>query len=111
MEIARLVIADLGIGLLPFNYIGILLALLVHLANPRTSSDGSTGRPGWATAVFWMVMAIVTGFAAKAAKMEENMGYKRSGRQELYPIDDVFVDNLTMACVGVVLAGLEILIS
>lgn len=117
VEIARLIIADLGIGLLPFNYVGILLALLVHIATrkaPRDHlADGSVANRNWrlqcATAIFWGVMAVVAAVTAASAKMEENMGYIRIGQQALYPVDDVFVDNLTMACVGIVLAGLETL--
>lgn len=121
LEIARLSAAQLGIGLLPFSYVGVLLAAGVHFMS-RTSSKEvqpistrvalSRTKAKWilrcCSAMFWVLLLVAMSIKAAAAKMEENAGLVRKGVQANYPVDDSFVDNLTMACVEGVLVLLEL---
>ena len=122
LEIARLSAAQLGIGLLPFSYVGVLLAVVVHFCSREVQQlvSSSTARVvspfrsrvNWVlrccSALFWVLLLVVMSVKAAAAKMEENAGFVRNGVQAKYPVDDSFVDNLTMACVEGVLALLEL---
>ena len=109
LEIARLVTAELGIGLLPFTYAGILLAVALHALNSvgnksRTFKYMAKG----ANLLYWMMLVVV--FAIKVAT------YVKEGvdsRNNIYPVDqykvsDEVIDVSTMIGVAVVLAIVEL---
>lgn len=118
LEIARLSIAQLGIGLLPFNYVGVLLALVVHILSKtpqpepgRSLEQFRSRRNGvlrFCNLLFWLLLLVAMVLKTIALKTEENRGFVRTGTQAKYPVDDSFVDNLTMVCVEAVLWFLEI---
>ena len=109
LEIARDSVAQLGIGLLPFSYVGILVALLIHIFTRSTMQTRTRAAHllRSCNSLFWIMLLVGQAIKAASAKIEENMGYLRSSQQAKYPVDDTFVDNLTMACVDLVLAILE----
>ena len=100
LEIARLSVAHLGIGLLPFTYIGVLTACAIHAFVTTRLAKG-------ASALFWVALA-----AAMAVKLSTLV--KEEGRRERigvaakYPLGDQVTDNGVMVGVEVVLAALEI---
>lgn len=99
LEIVRLSLIHFGIGLLPFSYVGLILAATLHW------SRGVRGRI-WAwqavNAVIWiggMVMAVV-----KVAGLAKE-GIPRDGSK--YPMSDQILDVAVIAGVYAVIAVLE----
>ena len=103
LEIARLAIADLGIGLLPFKYVGILIVLLNHIF-----WRSKTAR--FANVSYWLMELIVTALKT-AAEQSEQQGSARRVKDQLpggkYPTSDEALDNAVILGVQVVLIGLE----
>ncbi|KAF2087048.1 hypothetical protein K490DRAFT_42560 [Saccharata proteae CBS 121410] len=103
LEIARLVVAELGIGLLPFTYVGVLAALANRLTWPCRVSR-------LANAAFWLMLVVVMGL--KTAAEADEMGGRVERRKATegvgrYPTSDEVIDNAVMVGVEVGLAALE----
>lgn len=99
LEIARLSVAHLGIGLLPFVFVGVLVAGIVHAVIP-TRFARAVG------ALFWIALAAT--MAVKLAALREEEGrYNRYGIAAKYPLGDEVTDVGVMIGVEVVLAVLE----
>ena len=103
LELARLVAAELGIGLLPFGYVGMLLAVF-----NRLTWRSKTAR--LANVVFW-VLSIVAMALKTAAEQKEQDGPTRRVKDQTtqgnYPTSDEALDNGVMVGVQVLLAALE----
>ena len=103
LEIARLSIADLGIGLLPFTFGGILLALIL-----RASWQARTVR--MLNAAYWVLLAAVLSVKLVAELKEGEGSQKRvmgHGVVGRYPTSDEVIDVATMVGLDVVLGLLE----
>jgi hypothetical protein len=104
LEMARLVVAELGIGLLPFTYVGVLIALANRIAwRSRTV--------GLVSALYWIMLAAAMALKV-AAEQAEQMGpeirAQGVGVQGMYPTSDEVLDNSVMVGVELVLAVLEV---
>lgn len=107
LEIARQISAKVGIGLLPFNYVGVLGAFLAH-AFVHTKTSRLVSFSFW---IFFFVFMIVK--VATYAK-ESDEGYKRiqvvdGVPLDMYKVSDQITDDATMVGVSFVLAMLEAL--
>jgi hypothetical protein len=107
LEIVRLELISFGIGLLPFSYVALLLALLLHV------TDGLRGRiytNYWIaanTGVLTGLMAVSVVKTVSLVLMEGN-GISRAGSK--YPMTDQVIDVAVMAGVFLVLAVLEVIL-
>ena len=103
LEIARLSFADLGIGLLPFTFGGILAALVL-----RSSWQARAVR--LLNAVYWILLAAVM-TVKFIAELDENMGSERrvkgDGVVGMYPTSDEIIDVATIMGVAAMLSVLE----
>lgn len=106
LEIARQVSADLGIGLLPFNYVGVLLAFFAHaFIHTKTSR--------LVNCVFWLLFVIFMALKVGAYAKESDEGYDRETALDgvpldMYKVSDQITDDATMIGVSFVLLILEI---
>ena len=103
LELARLVAAELGIGLLPFTYVGVLAAVATRLTwRSRTAV--------LVNVLYWVMLAAAMALKT-AAEQEEQMGpdarVKNVTTQGMYPSSDEVIDNAVMVGVEVLLAVLE----
>ncbi|KAI9812007.1 MAG: hypothetical protein M1827_004899 [Pycnora praestabilis] len=101
IENARLGVAKLGVGLLPFTYFGILLVGCMHF------SDGLMDRVRgwrWANVGFWMGLVV-----ANVIKVVEEAKEREKGvRRARYPVSDQMTDVGVMLGLFAVSLGLEI---
>lgn len=108
LEIVRLALAHLGIGLLPFTFVGILVAGVLHLTS-AFSRNGNLlgGRRGWIRWVnlgLWTALVVVE--AVKIAEeVKEGVG-TRVGTK--YPMADEVTDVGVMIGVYIALGVLEL---
>ncbi|OHF01020.1 hypothetical protein CORC01_03587 [Colletotrichum orchidophilum] len=124
LEMARLSVAQLGIGVLPFTYVGILAALVIHVAVSTTSYRSGFGRVGmhiyggdarwqWTAKVvnvlYWVMLMCAMAIKVASQAQEQNVLGVRTGQQAQYPISDSITDNATMMGVELVLLILELL--
>lgn len=122
LEIARLIVAQLGIGLLPFTYVGILVALIFHVAAASTTTTSwlgglhvYRGEARWRWTVkgvnilYWVMLMCVMAIKVASQAKEQNVLGIRTGQQAQYPISDSITDNATMIGVEFVLLMLELL--
>lgn len=100
LEIARLAVAHLGIGLLPFVYVGVLIAGGLHAFSKTRFAMG-------ASAVFWVALAAAKVIKLSSLVKEEGQS-ERVGVTSNYPLGDQVTDIGTMVGVELVLAVLEI---
>ncbi|MCJ1444065.1 MAG: hypothetical protein MMC23_004565 [Stictis urceolatum] len=114
LELARLVAADIGVALLPFSYVGILLAGAIRWrsrgAQRKAREGGKDGRVdwralGWVGVGWWVLLGVLYAVGA-AVEARAKVGDGKGGR-EMYPSDDQVTDRATIAGVAVVLAVLE----
>jgi hypothetical protein len=105
LEIVRLCLEYFGVGLLPFNYVGLIFGLVLH------ATDGFKGR---IRGLFWkglntflwigmMIVSLVK--IAGLVKMEHNGIYRTDSK---YPIVDWVTDVAIIAGVYLFLAVMEI---
>lgn len=102
LEIARLSLADLGIGLLPFTFVSILVAGVLH------ATRGASGRIRgwrWANLVVWIALAIMNSIKI-AEEVKEGLDTRKGSK---YPESDEIIDVSVMVGVYVALGILEIL--
>ncbi|KAG7058735.1 hypothetical protein JMJ77_0006106 [Colletotrichum scovillei] len=122
LEIARLIVAQLGIGLLPFTYVGILAALVLHVAAASTTTTSwlgglhvYRGEARWRWTVkgvnilYWVMLMCVMAIKVASQAKEQNALGIRTGQQAQYPISDSITDNAAMIGVEFVLLILELL--
>lgn len=122
LEIARLEVAELGIGLLPFAYPGIVIAAGVHLGlvlarKKRRDGRGKGGsarlmveRLGWTfNVLYWVMTAVV--WALKIATFVVEGVHSRDGISpgDAYGIEDEVTDLGVMVFLAVVLVVFEAL--
>lgn len=101
LEIVRLELIHFGIALLPFVYVGLLLAAYLHY------SEGIGGRVrGWqaVNAVVWVGSVVMT--AVKVVGLSNQGVDARAGSK--YPMSDQIIDVAVMAGVYGALALLEV---
>jgi len=118
LEIARLETAELGIGLLPFQYVGVVIAAIVHslllvAAKRRKAGKSRSASSGvmveklviMAGTLFWLMLTIT--WALKIATYAVEGIYSRDGMvpQDAYRV----VDEVTDLGVMVLLGLLEVL--
>ncbi|KAI5359424.1 hypothetical protein Slin15195_G070510 [Septoria linicola] len=109
LEIARLVDAELGIGLLPFMYPGIILAAALHalVCRQGSSKAGSRTLAKSINALYWVLLAVV--FAIKVATYVKEGVHSRDGIEPIdrYKVVDEVTDVGVMIFLAVVLVVLE----
>jgi hypothetical protein len=103
LEIVRLALAGLGIGLLPFTYVAILVALGMRW------TDGLRGRvKGWRAAGVALWVGLVAMSAVKVAgEVKEGIGARAGSK---YPMLDQVTDVGTMIGLFLVLGVLEVVV-
>lgn len=100
LEIVRLSLAHLGIGLLPFTFVTLITAAAVHF------TDGLRGRIlGWRylNLAVWVALAVTNGVKV-AEETKEGTGARKGSK---YPVADEMTDVSVMIGVYAVLAILE----
>lgn len=100
LEIVRLSLAHLGVGLLPFTLVSLITAGIVHF------SRGLGGRVyGWRylNVLLWVMLAVTNGVKV-AEEAKEGIGARKGSK---YPVADEVTDMGVMVGVYVVLAVLE----
>lgn len=122
LEIARMNVAQLGLGLLPFEYPGIVIAAAVHLGlvlarNKRRDGRGKGGRAtlmverlGWGlNTLYWVMTAVV--WAIKIATYSLEGLHSRDGMspEDAYLVVDEVTDLGVMVFLAVVLIIFEAL--
>ena len=103
LEIVRLSLAHLGIGLLPFTFISIIAAGVLRLTR---GLQGRVRGWRWANLVLWIALAITNGI--KIAEEVKEGTDQRKGTK--YPVVDELTDVSVMIGVYVVLGTLEVLL-
>lgn len=114
--IARMSVAQLGIGLLPFTYVSFLLAAGFHayigLGRVRQRTDvaaRSQRRTMQAlNVIFWLAQICVLSIEIAVLAGEGDRHGHRSGQQSQYPISDEITDVAVVIGVACVLIVLEI---
>jgi len=105
LDIVRLALTDLGIGLLPFIYVGLLLALGLHATNGcwERIENGY-----WVSANVFLWVGLMAFSAVKTVGLRymENKGLDRIPSK--YPTSDQVLDLAVSSGVYLVLAGLEV---
>lgn len=104
LEITRLSLAHLGIGLLPFSFVSLIVAAVVRL------SVGMQGRlMGWrlVNLGLWIVLAVINGIkvAEEVEELDGVGGRQRKGGK--YMVVDELTDVVVMVGVYIVLGILE----
>lgn len=106
IEIARLALADLGVGLVPFVYVGCLVAVLLQV------TDGLWGRlRGWQVsgALFWTLSFCITTVKTVAVgKFGTTGSLARNGSK--YPVEDQLTDLIVLVIFYAILAVMQIVI-
>ena len=101
LEIVRLSLTHLGIGLLPFTFVALIAAAAVHF------TDGLRGRIyGWKylNLALWIALAVTNGVKV-AEETKEGTGARKGSK---YPVSDEITDVSVMIGVYAVLALLEV---
>ena len=100
LEIARLSLAHLGIGLLPFTFVALITAAAVRF------TKGLGGKIyGWSylNLALWIALAVTNGVKI-AEETKEGTGARKGSK---YPVADEITDVSVMVVVYAVLAFLE----
>jgi hypothetical protein len=101
LELVRLSLAHLGIGLLPFTFVSIIVAGALRL------TKGLQGRVRgwrWANLALWVALAIMNGVKI-AEEVKEGTGMRKGTK---YPVVDELTDVSVMIGVYTVLGILEV---
>lgn len=103
LEIVRLSLTHLGIGLLPFTFVTLAIAFALRLTRGfRNSIEGWR----WASLSVWIALAITNGMKI-AEETKEGTGARKGSK---YPVADEMTDVGVMIGVYVALAMLEVLV-
>ena len=100
LEIVRLSLAHLGIGLLPFTFVTFITAGVLHLA--RSFGSRVYGWR-WVNLAVWICLAVTNGVKV-AEEVKEGTGQRKGSK---YPEADEITDVSVMIGVYVALAVLE----
>ena len=103
LEIARLSLAALGIGLLPFTFVTLILAGVMR------ATSGLKGRVvgwRWANVGVWVALAVCDGVKI-AEETKEGVGARKGTK---YPEGDEVTDVAVMIGVYVALGVLEVVV-
>ena len=103
LEIARLIKADLGIGLLPFTFVSLLVAAILRVTS---WPEKKITYWSWVNVGLWVALA-ATNSVKLAEQVKEGL-HTRKGSQ--YPESDEFIDVTVMVALYVVLALLDALL-
>ena len=104
LEIVRLSLARLGVGLLPFTFVALITAAAVRF------TKGLVGKVyGWnyLNLALWIALAIMNGVKI-AEETKEGSGARKGSK---YPVADEITDVSVMVGVYAVLAILEFVLS
>lgn len=107
LEITRLSIAGLGIGLLPFTIVSLAIAVLLRLSS---GLNGRVWRWKWANLALWAELGIVTVVKIVEEGKELKSGRRRdrdSGMAGKYKVEDEITDVAVMLGVYLALGILE----
>jgi len=105
LEIVRLSLLQYGLGLLPFAFVALVLALGTH----AVQSVRDRMRESWFISIntfVWAGLCIASVLKVVGLALEQNNGEKRIGSK--YPVSDQLLDVAVMAGVYFVLAVLEV---
>lgn len=101
LEIVRLSLADLGIGLLPFTFVALIVAGSMR---PTVGLRGKAMMWRWLNVGLWVALA-VTNSVKIAQEVKEGTAARKGSK---YPVIDQLTDVSVMVGVYTVLAMLEI---
>jgi hypothetical protein len=102
VELARLSLADLGVGLLPFLYIAFLIALGLRWWRSMWRSGWR-----WCGVALWVMLAVV-GVVKIVGEIKEGVNTRKGTK---YPMSDQVTDVGVEIGVWVLLAGVEAFMS
>ena len=102
LEIVRLSLARLGIGLLPFTFASLIVAGVVRAT---VGLQGKVGTWRWLNFALWIVLAATN--SVKIAQEVKEGSHAREGSK--YPVVDQLTDVAVMVGVYTVLAVMELL--
>lgn len=106
IEVARLVRADLGVGLVPFVYVGCLIAISLQ------ATDALWGRlRGWQVSgtLFWLLSFCITTVKAVAVGRFGTKGpLARKGSK--YPVEDQLTDLIVLVIFYAILVAMQIIL-
>ena len=100
LEITRLSLAHLGIGLLPFTFVSLILAFALHLTH---GFSGTIMGWKWANLAVFIALAIANGVKI-AEEVKEGIDQRKGTK---YPESDEIIDVAVMVGVYAALAVLE----
>ena len=101
LEIVRLSLAHLGIGLLPFTFVTLITAAVVRFTR---GLGGKIAGSRYANVAVWIALAVTNGVKV-AEETKEGVGARKGSK---YPVADEITDVSVMIGVYAVLALLEI---
>ena len=101
LEIVRLSLANLGIGLLPFTFVTLITAAVVCFTR---GLGGRIAGWGYVNVAVWIALAVTNGVKV-AEETKEGIGARKGSK---YPVADEVTDVSVMIGVYAVLALLEI---
>lgn len=102
LEIVRLSLAHLGVGLLPFTFVTLLVAGALRVT--RGLKGRMVGGWRWATVGVWIALAVANGVKV-AEEVKEGAGTRKGSK---YPEADEITDVAVMVGVYAVLMVLEV---
>ena len=101
LEIVRLSLANLGIGLLPFTFVTLIMAAIVRFTR---GLGGRIAGLRYVNVAVWIALAVTNGVKVGEEK-KEGLGARKGSK---YPVSDEVTDVSVMIGVYAVLALLEI---
>ena len=101
LEIVRLSLAKLGIGLLPFTFVTLITAAVVRFTQ---GLGGRIAGSKYVNVAVWIALAVTNGVKV-AEETKEGLGGRKGSK---YPVSDEVTDVSVMIGVSGVLAFLEI---
>ena len=104
LEITRLALAHLGIGLLPFTFVALILAAALRFTR---GLNGRVAGWKWANLAVFIALAITNGVKI-AQEVKEGINMRKGTK---YPESDEIIDVAVMVGVYVALAALETVLS
>jgi hypothetical protein len=105
LEIVRLSLEDFGVALLPFNYVGLILGLVVHATNGYRGRIPASFWVGL-NVFLWLGMMIVSLVKVGGLVKMESRGIYRTDSK--YPMSDWVIDVSVIAGVYLALFILEL---
>lgn len=103
LEIVRLSLTHLGIGLLPFTFVTLIIAFTLRLTR---GLGGSIRGWRWANLAVWIALAVTNGVKV-AEEVKEGTNARKGSK---YPVSDEITDVSVMIGVYAALAILEVFV-